>query len=199
MALENTASIKDIITSLQSMEGINAKADLASVVGSPATAEDTMATMVNHIQSAKNELASKTGQVNTEPLQSLVSNLVVGKKWVEVIVDSTSETSVWTGFNGSSETGITVCHIPLFLGDVPFVPSKIVAMPLDKTIGVFANYDLNSMLIRGTTTYNTIVSRPRSNLNSYSFNAVEENGVLKIPLSGESYSRGVPFVCYVYE
>lgn len=83
MPLDNTASIKEIITSLQSMEGINAKADLASVIGEPAQSSDTMATMVNHIQIAKNELATKMGDSTkaTEPLQSLVGGLVVGKKW----------------------------------------------------------------------------------------------------------------------
>lgn len=69
MPLDNTTSIKDIITTLQSVEGINAKADLASVVGSPATADDAMVTITNTIQQAKNDLADKTGQVNTEPLQ----------------------------------------------------------------------------------------------------------------------------------
>lgn len=81
MPLDNTASIKDIITSLEDMQGINAKADLASVIGSPATANDSMATMINTIQQAKNDLADKTEQDNTEPLQTLVNNMVVGKKW----------------------------------------------------------------------------------------------------------------------
>lgn len=83
MPLDNTASIKDIITSLQSMEGINAKADLASVVGSPAQDTDTMATIIGHIQVAKNELAMKMNgdAKGTDPLQKLIGELAIGKKW----------------------------------------------------------------------------------------------------------------------
>jgi hypothetical protein len=83
MPLDNTATIKDIIAKLQSLEGINAKADLASVVGSPATEMDTIATINSIIQDAKNDLATKMadGSIGTEPLQTLVGNLSIGKKW----------------------------------------------------------------------------------------------------------------------
>lgn len=82
MPLDNKASIKDIITSLQNLEGINAKAELASVIGSPMTDEDTMSKMVNQIQTSKNELAGKIGEgaEGTEPLQSLVDKVYVGMK-----------------------------------------------------------------------------------------------------------------------
>lgn len=62
MPLDNTASIKDIITSLQIIEGINSKSDLASVVGSPATPEDSMATINNIIQ-----LSGRSGRLATKP------------------------------------------------------------------------------------------------------------------------------------
>jgi hypothetical protein len=83
MPLDNTATIKDIIAKLQSLEGINAKADLASVVGSPATADDTMATINSILQDAKNELATKMadGSTGAEPLQTLVGSLSVGKRF----------------------------------------------------------------------------------------------------------------------
>lgn len=85
MPLDNTAKLSDIISALQTMEGIHAKADLASVVGSPANADDTMATINNVIQSAKNTLAEKMddGSNGTESLQELVDKLVMGKKWAK--------------------------------------------------------------------------------------------------------------------
>lgn len=80
--LDNTAKLSDIISALQGIEGINAKADLASVVGSPATASDTMAAINAVIQQAKNDLAAKLDDSNgTEPLQALIDKLFVGKKW----------------------------------------------------------------------------------------------------------------------
>lgn len=85
MPLDNTAKLPDIITALQNMQGVNGKADLASVIGSPATSEDTMAMMVGHIQSAKNELAAKMGgdAKGTDSLRELAGDLVIGKKWAE--------------------------------------------------------------------------------------------------------------------
>ncbi|GEM_PF-6228814 len=83
MPLDNTAKMSDIISALQTMEGINAKADLASVIGTPATADDTMAILVSLIQQSKNELATKMddGSSGADSLQTLVGNLVMGKKW----------------------------------------------------------------------------------------------------------------------
>lgn len=77
MPLDNTAKLSDIILALQTMEGINAKADLASVVGSPATSNDTMAAINAVIQQAKNDLAAKLddGSHNTDPLLDLIDRL----------------------------------------------------------------------------------------------------------------------------
>lgn len=82
MPLDNTAKLSDIISALQTMEAINSKADLASVVGSPASADDTMATINSVIQGAKNSLATKmgSGSSGAEPLKTLVDNLVNGTK-----------------------------------------------------------------------------------------------------------------------
>lgn len=89
MPLDNTASIKDIITSLQNMEGISAKADLASVVGSPASADDTMVTIVNHIQTSKNKGATNlsakevpaNGNESLDSLMTKIGQIETGKKW----------------------------------------------------------------------------------------------------------------------
>ena len=104
MPLDNTAKMSDIISALQTMEGINAKADLASVIGSPAQDADTMATLVNLIQGSKNELAIKMddGSTGAEPLQTLVGNLFVGKKWASGTVKVSSFTESFR-YAGSTE------------------------------------------------------------------------------------------------
>lgn len=120
MPLDNTASIKDIITSLEDMQGINAKADLASVVGSPATADDSMATIVNKIQQAKNDLADKTEQDRAEPLQTLVNNMVVGKKWASGTTVSSPDRVTFRHIDNSTDTQFTV-----EVSDLGFIPSFI--------------------------------------------------------------------------
>lgn len=120
MPLDNTASLQDIITSLQNMEGINAKADLASVVGSPATADDSMAMISNTIQQAKNDLAVKTGQVNNAPLQSLIDNLVVGKKWASGVQAGVGGYIAITGLDFKPRTIVLQGHansVTLYFAD----------------------------------------------------------------------------------
>lgn len=124
MPLDNTASIKDIITSLQNLEGINAKAELASVIGSPVTDEDTMSTMVNQIQTSKNELAGKIGEgtEGTEPLQSLIDKLIVGVKYASGMIVSSSSGIIF------QYAGSTASSTDPFVewSDPPFVPKKII-------------------------------------------------------------------------
>ncbi|WP_254866585.1 tail fiber protein [Geobacillus sp. LEMMY01] len=63
------------------------KTSIASVIGSPATSGDTFATLANHIQNAKNTMATNltnkgTSANGTETLQSLankIANVVTGK------------------------------------------------------------------------------------------------------------------------
>lgn len=87
--LDNTAKLSDIITELQNLEGINQKADLVSVIGSPAQSTDTIATLIADIQSNKNNLAtnltnkgqSASGTNTLANLINLVNNLAdVGSK-----------------------------------------------------------------------------------------------------------------------
>lgn len=110
MPLNNTAKLPDIITALQTMQGINGKADLASVIGSPAQDTDTIAMMVGHMQDAKNELATKMGgsAKGTDPLRSLTGGLTIGKKWA----------------SGSLATG---SRESLYVSGLEFTPSVIVA------------------------------------------------------------------------
>lgn len=85
MPLLSTASVAEIITKLQDLEVINSKADLASVIGSPAVNTDPIADMIADIQQAKTDLAAKLSgagitAVNTEALQALVGKASIGKK-----------------------------------------------------------------------------------------------------------------------
>jgi hypothetical protein len=122
MPIDNTATIKDIIAKLQSLEGINAKADLASVVGSPATEADSMATINSVIQSAKNDLAGKMGgsASGSQALQTLVGDLSVGKKWASGSVTSSSSTLAF-----SDEGSGTVFKPHVTVSGLDFTPSGV--------------------------------------------------------------------------
>lgn len=73
MPLPNTASLQDVINKLEELQGFNQKIELASVIGSPATATDTVAQQVVKLQEIKEVLAPKVSLPNTEPLLSLVN------------------------------------------------------------------------------------------------------------------------------
>ena len=123
MPLDNTAKLADIITALQTMEGINAKAELASVVGSPANADDTMATINSVIQGAKNTLAAKMddGSSGAEPLQGLIEKLFVGKKWASGNTISSNSTVTTTLINNNTRSEFTTLSVT----GLSFRPSKI--------------------------------------------------------------------------
>lgn len=93
MPLDNNAKIGDIITSLEGMQGINQKAELASVIGNPAIASDNIATQITKLQSAKDTLATKMGVENTIPIQEMADNLVMGKKWASGTVVNNASAS----------------------------------------------------------------------------------------------------------
>ncbi|MEK4146428.1 hypothetical protein NST02_04970 [Robertmurraya sp. FSL W8-0741] len=150
MPLDNTASIKDIITSLQNLEGINAKAELASVIGSPVTDEDTMSTMVNQIQTSKNELAGKIGEgtEGTEPLQSLVDKVFVGKKWANGLTPTTG-----SGVFEIARNTATVTMNKFIFEGLSFRPSFIVAKIFDGSIKT----SITTYLVGGDTYYQDTV------------------------------------------
>ena len=86
--LPSTATIKDIIAALQTLECINQKADLAAVVGSPAVSTDDVANIISKLQIAKNTLAANLtakGQAasGSEGVQSLADKVGAynGKRW----------------------------------------------------------------------------------------------------------------------
>jgi len=133
MPLDNAVSIKDIITALQTMEGINAKADLASVIGSPATADDTMATLVSLIQQSKNALATKMndGSTGAEPLRMLVNRLFVGKKWASGVAQLGLAFS-FQNINGGNASGKAMT-----ITGIDFKPSRIIAWNIPNYYTIF--------------------------------------------------------------
>ena len=93
MPLETNAKLSDVISVMNDMQGINQKAELASVIGSPATASDNMATQITKLQTAKNTLATNIASKgvvasDSDSLTTLadnVSQIVTGKKYAEGI------------------------------------------------------------------------------------------------------------------
>ncbi|MDO0823579.1 hypothetical protein [Desulfosporosinus nitroreducens] len=104
--MDNTEKLSDIITALQRLTTINAKADLASVIGTPALATDPMATLVSLIQANKDDLVNYLqgmGQSagSTDPLASLVSALESMD-----VVQTASGTATMPGTSGILITGL---------------------------------------------------------------------------------------------
>lgn len=104
MPLDNNAKIGDIITALGDMQGINQKAELASVIGAPATASDNVATQITKIQDAKDVFAGKIGVPNITPLQAMADGLVVGKKWASGTILCSSDKSKISLLSNQSTT-----------------------------------------------------------------------------------------------
>lgn len=122
MPLDNNAKISDIINSLEDMQGINQKAELASVIGAPATASDNIATQITKLQGAKDTFADKIGVDNTTPLQAMADVLEIGKS-----------VKIGSVFMPNSNA-ITVT-------DIPFKPSVIVLRTSNNmgNVGTFMN------------------------------------------------------------
>ncbi|MGO0058663.1 hypothetical protein ACTID9_01115 [Brevibacillus fluminis] len=113
--LPSTASIKDIIAALQAMEAINQKADLVSVVGSPALSTDDVATIISKLQTAKNTLAANittqgTSATGTESLSALAAKVTVG-----------SSVRRWASGTGTTDSGAI-----LNVSGLAFKPSVII-------------------------------------------------------------------------
>ncbi|WP_411503492.1 hypothetical protein [Brevibacillus centrosporus] len=88
--LPNSANVKDVIRELQTMEAINQKADLVSVVGAPATSSDSVAQVITKLVAAKTSLAANLtakGQsaAAAESVQSLADKVGAynGRRWAK--------------------------------------------------------------------------------------------------------------------
>lgn len=139
MPLDNTAKLSDIISALQTMEGINAKADLASVVGSPATANDTMAAINAVIQNAKDAIATAIDVPNTTPLQVMADNIAAGIEATGSIPAPASDTITISGLN--------------------FKPSKIILRAdNEKVMGTYVEGRINNYIIAQVTSAPTLIA-----------------------------------------
>lgn len=105
MALDNTAKLSDIITAMQGLTGLDQKSNLVSVIGSPATATDDMATIISRLQTLKNTGATNLtakGQTatGTETLQSLIDKIgtmTLGKKFATGTLGQTATNQTISG------------------------------------------------------------------------------------------------------
>ncbi|MED1792872.1 hypothetical protein P4V54_09325 [Brevibacillus nitrificans] len=124
--LPTNASIKDVIRELQVMEAINQKADLVSVVGSPAASGDSVAQVISKLINAKATLATNLqakGQDATaaDSVQSLADKVgtVPAKRWA-------------TGISASLPASTSAQD--LVITGLGFKPSVIIAQALDVNI-----------------------------------------------------------------
>jgi len=129
--LPSTATIKDIIAALQTMECINQKADLASAVGSPASASDAVATIITKLQNAKNTMATNltakgVSAVGSESLSSLAAKINSlptsgAKRWANGANTTGSSLMTFTKLPSSSELAVY-----LEVTGLTFKPSVII-------------------------------------------------------------------------
>lgn len=156
MTLDNSAKIGDIIMALEGMQAINQKAELASVIGSPATATDNIATQITKIQDAKDVIATKTGQENTLPLLELANGINIGFNF---------KTGDY-GRNGSS----------LVVDDLDFRPKIVVARQVPSS-GLF-NYCVVYV--------DTSVFNPNTGTLNFKISTGQQNGDMVITDNGFS-------------
>lgn len=80
MPLPSNAKVSDVINLLNDTQGVNQKLELASVVGSPATANDNIATQIGILQDAKTIITSKIQVPSNTPFSVIASTLQVGSR-----------------------------------------------------------------------------------------------------------------------
>jgi hypothetical protein len=113
MPLDNTAKVRDIITSLQNLTGINQKADLKSALiakGLSISDNDNIADMINKLNNG-----------------NLVLN---GKRWASGTVTSNSTQEVYTYSANTSGTNA----FSVVVTGLTFTPSTILIHGMDNTI-----------------------------------------------------------------
>ena len=99
------------------------KTSIASVIGSPATSGDTFATLANHIQNAKNTMATNltnkgTSANGTETLQSLANKIANVNTGKQVAYGNTNVTI-------PSNSGLVSLTVPI---SVSFTPKEVILL-----------------------------------------------------------------------
>lgn len=101
MTLSNIATMAEIISFLQALEGLNNKADLVSALGSPAVSGDSMAALVQRLQTQKDAIAARltaygVAAAGTEALEALAAKVpnLTGKKFASGSVTSPASSNV---------------------------------------------------------------------------------------------------------
>lgn len=178
MTLNSSSTITDIVTALLAMEGINSKADLASVIGSPSVGTDAFTTLIQAIQTQKNTMASGltgkgTSSIGTESLQALadkIAGLPVAK-WATGSVTPNGNT-----LNNVHPTGATNSNRYITISGLSFTPSKIVIIsPVGSGVGTITTYLSNTPIL---TAYPTGVITMTNNFSTTTSTSVSYNFIV---------------------
>ncbi|KYD28183.1 hypothetical protein [Geobacillus stearothermophilus] len=154
------------------------KTSIASVIGSPATSGDTFATLVNHIQNAKNKGAtnltnkgvSANGTESLDSLMSKIANVNTGKKFASGI----------TSPQPYGQTSITISGLS-------FTPSVVIA----RTVNFFPGYTA-AWLLTNISTANGSFGNVRWRTDANNNNSVALTGTI----SGTSFTLKYPETNY---
>lgn len=129
MPISDTNTLAELTSFLQSLEGVNGRAELASVIGAPSAGTDPIATLVQAIQTQKATIAGRLvsaglSAIETEALSSLAGKVpnFAGKKWASGVVNS-SGTLTWYPDN----TAGSVQFYPVIVSGLTFLPDIILA------------------------------------------------------------------------
>ncbi|MED4358739.1 hypothetical protein [Geobacillus stearothermophilus] len=154
------------------------KTSIASVIGSPATSGDTFATLVNHIQNAKNKGAtnltnkgvSANGTESLDSLMSKIANVNTGKKFASGI----------TSPQPYGQTSITISGLS-------FTPSVVIARTVNFSPGYTAAW-----LLTNISTANGSFGNVRWRTDANNNNSVALTGTI----SGTSFTLKYPETNY---
>lgn len=207
MPLDNTAKIADIISLLQSVQGTNQRADLASVIGSPAVGTDPVATLIGMLQTDKNNMASRLvgfgeSAAGTESMDSLVAKIpnTPRKKIASGVVTAEGDVSAVIYADGSN-TSATFTKIQVT--GLDFLPSKIIALATglstDRNTVVYFDSPLNGSnngTIGVTWGYTAnVATRNIANIRKDGTHSFVNNGGFRLPV----VSPGTVYTWWAFE
>ena len=184
MPLPNTANLNEIVSFLEETVGFNQNAELSSVIGSPTTPNDNIASQILTLQSEKETLATNLtskGQASiaTEDLSSLVqkvSNINTGSRVATGFVNRSGSGSYY--YYRSTSSFVTVNSVTASL---PFRPRLIVVYNISNRVdGVTTFFSLS---LGGTSNFVTA---------SYARDASFDNYLFRID-SGAAYVNETGF------
>ena len=171
MPLPNTANLNEIVSFLEETVGFNQNAELSSVIGSPTTPNDNIASQILTLQNEKETLATNLtskGQasVPTEDLLALINKvgqINVGSRVSTGFVNaSTNQAGFRLYRNSSSQINLYPVTVTL-----NFRPRLVVLYTLTNNIGSVTTYF--ELSLSGTSNFITLQQNTSSNGATYLF------------------------------